>query len=336
MMDRRITNTTPTTVRDDDDMERTRIQPVTRVPLEQSFHHRPSSSSTTCQKAAIEGGPQLLSVLMSQVGSKRKAPATSPRQKEEQEETTRAIRLTPDIRDHQWFASAPPEAPTLRLNQSTGTDTKGDQESELTFCIHELGYEATSRGKSKLAMDDLDETMYPIPPPPRKYRRRNSFFIHEDSTKHSTILHNIKMASFNEGDNLSDGKSVFGGAQDCGGHRLRRANSLLLEPVTTSSPTAQLDDTNSRMQHWGNATWANSEDTNWYSELSSLSFLDSRPILPAASLAAAVSYSEEAEELSNTRSSSFSTVTSTSAMVPPATRQPLQRNTKDLSKEVLE
>jgi hypothetical protein len=328
-MNRRIDNTTPTTVNDHDDRERTRIQPVNRLPLEQSFHQHPHCG-TSCKKSPM-GEPQSLTALMSQAGSKRKASAASSPQKEE--ESNRTTRLNPGIRNHRWFAFAPPETPLFRLNQSTGTATKDDQESETIPNLQELGYESTSHGKPKVSVDDLDGTVYHIPCPPRKYRRRNSFFIHKDSKKHSTILHNIQMASFMEGDNLSDNKATFTEVQDGGEHRLRRANSLD-ETMTTSSPARanREEDTHSRIQQWGNATWANPDDTNWYSELSSLSFLDSSPILPPATPPAAVSYSEETEEEScSTTCRSTSTMTNTSSMVPPAPRQPLQRATRKLS-----
>jgi hypothetical protein len=250
--------------------------------------------------------------MMSPAGSKRKASEGSPHKEENLRTMFR------DERKKRFLPSPPP----FLMNQFSSDGPLDEKDKESSF-RQQLGYEPTGSSKPKVTVDDLDGSLHRTPTRPRKYPRRNSFFIHRDSkpsSSSSSILQDIQTAC-NWDDNratddtIGDGNPVPVSSEIQERWCMRRVSSL--DEMT--SPTRAKAEETSHMEQWGNATWANADDTQWYSELSSLSF-DSKPTLPPP---LTVCYSEAPIQSSMT-----------SSMNAPAARQSVQRFRKPSNEEL--
>jgi hypothetical protein len=321
-MDRRITNTAPATITSDTEVGR--IQLEERIPLDQS-----------CQQTSLKSPtfiPTFLrapTIMISPVGSKRKA---SQQESPSKEEVKPKTLFNSEGRRQLLRVSVPPfraqESSSFSKGEPRRLNESVESEEEASY-REKLGYETIEQGRLRVTVDDLDGTVHRMPPPPRKYRRRNSFFIHRDSNYSSSTLQDLHMARFWDGTNAS--KKTPDACDDCEGGtrssedaqgpgRRRRANSL---DERTSPNRAKPDDghtsrSDSTIQaEWGNASWANSDDTHWYSALSSLSF-DFQPTIPTAGMPCTASYFsvDIPKEMTLTTSGSSRT-----GMDPPAPRR---------------
>jgi len=300
MMERNATNTTPTNVNVDEGVERIELNQQYSSTEEPQvfFEQEKKESATSILKHQDETRKSFsLVTLMSPGGHKRKS--SDGRREEEwrrwTEENVSSISHDPILLDQ--------ESSNISINQG-----ERDEDDEKETSRQVLSMEMTKQSPRVAMGDDLQNTSFYTTSntPPRKYRRRNSIFIHRDSKDTSSILRDIHIAC--SSDSIQEACMDFHKDHDksiCPGTAFtrvgrRRANSL---DATASPSRVNSDDNASGIQEWGNATWANSEDTNWFSELSSLSF-HSRPTIPPSPLAA-VSCSEDTEEASAYSSTSM-------------------------------
>lgn len=285
-MDRRITNTMPPSVKDEEqpteEAQRNHLVPQERGGLSPlvRIKNRKTKSSVAVSKLAsssFQSPTSSLTAMMSPLGSKRKASEQSA-SPQETDETARA-RLHEDRRQ----VSLPRPPFLARYSTADGPSDRStsleEQEEEEAY-RQKMGYEkvepkedrpSSVPWRAKLpkirSKDDLDGTMnrHYTEKRQRKYRRRNSFFVHRGRGERG----------------FSQANNIFRDMQTvCRGEEEER--SIVLPPAahTRVSRTKSYSPINSTEQAWGNASWANSDDTTWYSGLSSLSF-DSKPTIPS-------------------------------------------------------
>lgn len=149
-----------------------------------------------------------------------------------------------------------------------------------------------------------------LPKKRQRYQRRNSFLVRRDSSQMfasaASIMDDINRAcfgelSFDDDDDNKGGSTTRETQQGTTNSRGHQRSSSLMEvarlgdhsslPMVPSLANGQdetaekdnyqqysggtgrsYDDSFSKMNRWGHASWANTADTNWYSDFSSLSF----------------------------------------------------------------
>jgi len=137
------------------------------------------------------------------------------------------------------------------------------------------------------------DDMLGLPKKRQRYQRRNSFLIRRDSSRvlasAGSIMDDINRACFADEDNKPEMPTRhYGQTKESILNHDLLLDLPLVPPLDemgrrTGNGCDVREEGRSKMDAtdlvWGHASWANTDDTNWYSEFSSLSF-DFEPIIP--------------------------------------------------------